>query len=81
MRKDITKHTEICTTCQERIFKKIEISEKLTPSPQRAEPNQQVHIDLFRPLQTTRGKTVFCMTESFTKYIKVIVIKNKEAVQ
>jgi hypothetical protein len=55
--------------------------EILSPLPQCTEPNQRVHADLFGPLKTLDGdkKFILCITDAFTKYVKLVVLPNKEA--
>jgi hypothetical protein len=80
MEKDIIEHLKTCDKCQ--ITKVGETApEFLSPLPQCTELNQRVHADLFGPLKTTSGdkKIILCLTDAFTKYIKLVMIPNKEA--
>jgi hypothetical protein len=45
------------------------------------EPNQRVRVDLFGPLKTSDGdkKFILCITDTFTKYVELLVLPNKEA--
>jgi Integrase core domain len=54
----------------------------LSPLPLPTEPGQRVHADLFGPLKTSdKGKKfILCMTDAFTKYVKLVALPNKEAV-
>jgi hypothetical protein len=77
---DITEHLCQCDICQ--LMKVgIMLPELLSPLPQCTEPNQRVHADLFGPLKTSDGYKTFilCVTEAFTKYVKLVVLTNKEA--
>jgi hypothetical protein len=53
----------------------------LSPLPLLTEPGQQVHVDLFGPLKTSdKGKKfLLCITDAFTKYVKLVTLPNKEA--
>jgi len=53
----------------------------LSSLPQPTEPNQRIHADLFGPLKTSDigKKFILCMTESLTKYVKLVPPPNKEA--
>jgi hypothetical protein len=75
---DISKCQEKCPTYQERRFQHQERSEILPPLPLCTQPYQRVHIELFKPLKTTKGRRmVLCMKGAFTKYIEVVAIENK----
>ncbi len=80
MERDITEHLRRCDKCQ--LTKKGKMAQKLlSPLLQCTEPNQQVNADLFGPLKTSEGdkKFILCITEAFTKYVKLVVLPNKEA--
>jgi len=80
MERDITEHLRRCDKCQ--LTKKGKMApELLSPLPQCTEPNQRVHADLFGPLKTSDGDKKFflCITDAFTKYVKLVVLPNKEA--
>jgi hypothetical protein len=83
MDKDIQEHLQKCHQCQVR---KPANPTEATPTllsrlPQATEPNQRIHADLFGPLKTSdRGKKfILCITDSFTKYVELVAIENKEA--
>jgi hypothetical protein len=77
---DITQHLQWCDKCQLTKSGKM-VPELLSPLPQCTEPNQQVHADLFGPLKTSDGNKTFilCITDAFIKYVKLVVLPNKEA--
>jgi hypothetical protein len=55
----------------------------LSPLPLLTEPGQRVHADLFGKLKTLldKGKKfILCMTDTFTKYVELVALPNKEAV-
>ena len=81
MDKDIQDHLQSCHKCQLRKPAGNQIPTLLSALPQATEPNQRVHADLFGPLRTSgRGKKfILCITDSFTKYVELVAIENKEA--
>jgi hypothetical protein len=80
MDKDIIEHLKTCNKCQVTRTSKV-VPELLSPLPQCTEPNQRIHADLFSPLKTTsdKKKIILCLTDAFTKYVKLVTIPNKEA--
>jgi hypothetical protein len=79
MESDIVDHLRRCNRCQVAKSGKT-APELLSPLPQCTEPNQRVHADLFGPLKTSKGdkKFILCITDAFTKYVKLVVLPNKE---
>jgi transposase InsO family protein len=80
MEKDISEHLQCCDKCQITKVGKM-VPELLSPLPQCTEPNQRIHADLFGPLKTNDGdkKFILCVTDTFTKYVELVVLPNKEA--
>ncbi len=80
MDKDIIKHLKMCDKCQVTKTSKV-LPELLSPLPQCMEPNQRIHADLFGPLKTMSRdkKFILCLTVTFTKYVELVTIPNKEA--
>ncbi len=79
MESDISEHLRRCNKCQTAKSGKM-APELLSPLPQCTEPNQRVHADLFGPLKTSEGdkKFILCITDTFTKYVELVVLPNKE---
>jgi len=80
MDSDIAEHIKACQRCQKRKDNRPQPT-LLSPLPQCTAPNQRVHVDLFGPLKTSgRGKKmVLCMTDAFTKYVKLTALEDKGA--
>jgi len=79
---DISNHLQACHKCQLRRPAPPKAAPALLSSlPQATEPNQRVHADLFGPLKTSgRGKKfILCITDSFTKYVELVALPNKDA--
>ena len=53
----------------------------LKPLPQPENPNHRIHVDLFGPLATggSGKKFVMVITDSFTKYVELVALPNKQA--
>ena len=53
----------------------------LKPLPQPENPKHRIHVDLFGPLATggSGKKFVMVITDSFTKYVELVALPNKEA--
>ena len=81
MDKDINDFIQQCHKCQLRKPSTGHSPALLTPLPQGTEPNQRVHADLFGPLRASDGnkKFILCITDSFTKYVELVALENKEA--
>jgi len=81
MDSDIATHLKSCHCCQLRCRDNRPPPTLLSPLPLPTEPGQRVHADLFGPLKTSdKGKKfILCITDAFTKYVKVVVLPNKEA--
>ena len=81
MTKDIKEHIDTCTQCQATKPWGRDKRVPLKPLPQPINPNHRIHIDLFGPLATSGSgkKYVMAITDSFTKYVELIAIPNKEA--
>jgi len=81
MEQDIMLHLSQCQKCQ--LIRKDTKPPPhiLTPMPLCTEMNQRLHMDLFGPLKTASSgaKYILCMTDSFTKYVELAAIPNKEA--
>jgi len=77
---DIAEHIKACQRCQKRKYDRPQPT-LLSPLPQCTEPNQWVDIDLFGPLKTSGHgkKMVLCMTDTFTKYVELVALTDKEA--
>jgi hypothetical protein len=78
MEKDIAENLNVCNKCQVSKIGKMS-PELLSPLRQCTEPNQHVHADLFGLLKTSEGdkKFILCLTDTFTKYVKLVMIPNK----
>ena len=79
MEKDVKMHLDSCTKCQSR--KKTGHAQNfMQPMPQCTAPNQRVHVDIFGPLMSTKGKKyILTATDGFTKYCEAWAIDNKTA--
>jgi len=77
----IYKHITSCQKCQVRRTDHRQPPNILTPLPLTTDVNQRIHMDLFGPLKTSgSGKSyVLCITDSFSKYIELVAVPNKEA--
>ena len=79
MGQDVTEFIKNCDSCQ-RAQRPLKHAE-LNPWPPCHKPNEQVHIDLFGPLQgDPTYKYVTVITCAFTNWTEVVPIKNKEAI-
>jgi Integrase zinc binding domain len=78
---DIATHLKSCHRCQLRCCDDRPPQTLLSPLPLPTKPGQQVHADLFGPLKTSdKGKKfILCVTDAFTKYVKLVALPNKEA--
>ncbi len=78
---DIAAHLKSCHRCQMRRRDDGPPSMLQSPLPLPTEPGQRVHADLFGPLKTLdKGKKfILCITDIFTKYVKLVALPNKEA--
>ena len=81
MSRDIKEHIEACKECQASKPWGRDQRVPLKPLPQPADPNHRIHVDLFGPLAASGSgkKYVIVITDSFTKYVELAAIPNKEA--
>jgi hypothetical protein len=79
---DVAAHLKSCHRCQMRRRNDRPPPMLLSPLPLPTKPGQRVHADLFEPLKTSdKGKKfILCITDAFTKYVKLVALPNKEAV-
>jgi hypothetical protein len=80
MERDISDHLQKCDKYQ--VTKHGKTSpELLSPLPQCTEPNQKVHPNVFGPLKMSEGdkKFILCISDAFTKYVKLVALQNKDA--
>ena len=81
MDQDIQTHLKTCQKCQLQMTRDQTKPALLSPLPQCTQPNQRIHADVFGFLVVSgRGKKyILCITDSFTKYVELVAINNKEA--
>ncbi len=81
MDSDIAAHLKSCHHCQLSCRDDRPPPTLLSPLPLPTEPGQRVHADLFGPLKTSdKGKKfILWVTDTFTKYVKLVALPNKEA--
>lgn len=80
MIKDIKSHISSCHTCQTTRPYNHPRKAFLRPLEQAPNLNHRVHLDLFGPIISQEGKEyVLVMTDSFTKYVELAVIPDKNA--
>ena len=81
MTHDVEVHVKNCIDCQRTKPHSRHARPPLKPLEQPVSPNHRLHIDLFGPLATSAsGKSyILVMTNSFTKYVELAAIPNKEA--
>ena len=79
---DIQTHISNCQTCQKFSKHDAPPPSVLTPLPATTHPNERIHVDLFGPLKASENakKYVMCITDSFTKYVELVALPDKEAV-
>ena len=81
MDQDIQTHLKTCQKCQLKRTRDQTKPALLSPLPQCTQPNQRINADLFGFLVVSgRGKKyILCITDTFTKYVELVAINNKEA--